>query len=145
MRVLGAHLDRDVAARTGLRGRLDVADELPEAVLDSEVRHHLLMAVNEAVNNCMKHAGADELRLVVRHTGGCLLITVDDDGRGFDPTMVTGGRNGLGNVRRRMESVGGACLIESRPGQGTRVCLELPLPGRGGARQLASPRSGGSA
>lgn len=129
----------------GLRCRLDVAEELPVAVLDSEVRHHLLMAVNEAVNNGMKHSGAEELRLVVRHADGRLLITVEDDGCGFDPNGVPGGRNGLGNIRRRIEAVGGGCRIDSRPGHGTRICLELPLSGRRGHRAAASPRSGGSA
>ena len=130
-------------AAGGLRCRLDVEERIPEAELDSEVRHHLLMAVNEAVNNVMKHARARELRLVIRHDHQTLRIAIEDDGCGFDPDAVPEGRNGLCNLRRRMESVGGACQIRSTAGQGTRVALDLPLPDHGKRATAHSPRSGG--
>lgn len=130
-------------AAGGLRCRLDVEDRVPQAELDSEVRHHLLMAVNEAVNNVMKHAAAKELRLVIRHQNQRLRIAIEDDGCGFDPDAVPAGRNGLCNLRRRMESVGGSCRISSTVGQGTRVVLDLPLPGKCKRTNELSPRSGG--
>lgn len=111
-----------------LRCRLEVAEDLPTTVLDSELRHHLLMAVNEAVNNVMKHASATEVRLSIRQEQGSLLVTITDNGCGFDPNATTVGRNGLGNMRKRMEGHGGSCVINSLLGQTTRVILTLPLP-----------------
>lgn len=114
-------------ATGGLRCRLDVAEDMPAAELDSEVRHHLLMAVNEAVNNAMKHARASELRLGIRHHRGSLIITIADNGCGFDPTSLPPGRHGLHNVQQRMHSVGGSCTITSAPTHGARIELLLPL------------------
>lgn len=110
-----------------LRCRLEVAEELPATVLDSELRHHLLMAVNEAVNNVMKHASATEVRLTIQYEQGALIATIADDGCGFDPDSVAEGRNGLGNMSKRMQSDGGSSVIRSQPGQGSKVILTLPL------------------
>lgn len=115
-------------AAAGLRCRFEVADDLPGVMLDSERRHHLLMAVNEAVNNAMKHAGASALHLAVGCGGDGVVVRIRDDGRGFDPAAVPEDRNGLRNLRRRMEAVGGRCEISSVPGTGTTVTLVVPLP-----------------
>ena len=61
-----------------------------------------------------------------------LVITIEDDGRGFPlPSSVPGahsaGRSGLANMRRRVEDLGGRFVIESRPGAGTRIELTMPL------------------
>ncbi len=126
-----------------LRCRLEVAEELPAIVLDSELRHHLLMAVNEAVNNVMKHASATEVRLSIRHQHGSLVVTIADDGCGFDPDAVEEGRNGLGNMRKRMESEGGSCVILSQPGQATQVILTFPVSrGNGKPRRISTPSGG---
>jgi len=57
-----------------------------------------------------------------------VIITVEDNGRAFDPANQNGSRNGLDNMRQRMASIGGTFEIHSRPGQGTKVRLEYPLP-----------------
>jgi signal transduction histidine kinase len=95
--------------------------------LDSELRHHLLMAVNEAVNNVMKHSGAEEAGLSLEWIDGWLRVIVEDAGKGYDAAAATPGRCGLGNLTRRMESLGGRFSITGAPGQGTRVVLEVPL------------------
>jgi signal transduction histidine kinase len=67
------------------------------------------------------------VQLVAEATPHLLRVTIHDDGRGF----VVGGEpadaNGLRNLRERMQGAGGRCRIESRPGEGTRVTLELPF------------------
>lgn len=129
-------------ASANLRCRLEVADDLPATVLDSELRHHMLMAVNEAVNNVLKHASATEARLAISYRQGALAIAIADDGRGFDPDAVPPGRNGLGNMRKRTESDGGSCVVRSRPGEGTRVTLTLPLACGNDRSRHTSTRSG---
>ncbi len=111
----------------GIRCRLDIDEDLPNVQLDSERRHHLLMAVNEAINNVMKHSASNEAKLTLNAAGGTLIIVVADHGVGFNPAVVPPGRNGLRNMRRRMEAAGGSCEIESAPHRGSRVRISLPL------------------
>lgn len=110
-----------------IRCRLEVADHLPGMTLDSELRHHLLMAVNEAVNNVMKHSGSRDCILSLEMAQGNFVVCVQDSGCGFDPEHTHEGRNGLTNLRRRLEALGGSCAIESAPERGTRVRLVVPL------------------
>ncbi len=114
-------------ASTGLALRLDVARDLPPLALDAERRHGLFLAVREALNNAVKHSGAREIWLRLRLDADCLLITIEDHGRGFDPAKKTGG-DGLRNLRERLASLGGDGRIDSIDGAGTRVHLRLPLP-----------------
>lgn len=117
----------------GIRCRLDIDEDLPAVQLDSERRHHLLMAVNEAVNNIMKHSAAAEARLSLHADGGMLHLVIEDHGIGFDPAAVPPGRNGLRNIRRRIEAAGGRCEIHSTPERGSRIIVALPiLPGKAG-------------
>ncbi len=97
--------------------------ELPRSIpVSSEVRHQLSMAVSEAIHNAIKHAGAKEITLSVSMENSRLAIAVRDDGIGFDPAQAERG-NGLGNMRRRLEEIGGTFAIESSPGRGTVVSL----------------------
>ena len=122
-----------------IRCRLEVADCLPGMTLNSELRHHLLMAVNEAVNNLMKHSGSRDCILTLEMEQGSLVVSVRDSGCGFDPEHPPEGRNGLTNLRRRLEALGGSCTIESAPERGTRVRLVVPLSDDSGV----PPRTGG--
>ena len=117
----------------GVQCRLDVAAELPALVLPSEVRHNLFLAVTEAITNVMKHAQATEAWLRIQIRGDTLVICVEDNGRGFDPALEAGLRNGLLNMRRRCERLGGEFRIHSARGQGAKVTFLLPLkPSAGG-------------
>jgi signal transduction histidine kinase len=111
----------------GLRCRLNIPTLLPKQSLASGVRHRLMMAVKEALNNALKHAGATEVHVQLEFTGQRLRVTVTDNGIGFDPVRAKRG-NGLNHSGRRMEEVGGRCVVESRPGAGTVICLDVPLP-----------------
>ena len=122
--------------------RFDMPDKVPPLPLAGAVRHDLFLVVREAINNAVKHARPQVVRLGVRLDNGAvhgshanspqLVITVEDDGQGFPlPTSVPGaqhaGRSGLANMRRRVEDLGGRFVIESRPGGGTRIELAVPL------------------
>jgi len=111
----------------GVRCRLDIPTLLPARTLPSGLRHRLMMVVKEALNNALKHAHATEVRVQLELDGDRLRVTVADNGDGFDPTTVKRG-NGLEHSARRMEEVAGTFLVESSPGAGTRIRLDLPLP-----------------
>jgi len=121
---------RESLDAAGIRSRFDITGRFPHMQLDSERRHHLLMAVNEAINNIMKHSGASVANLALGVRNNCFEASIEDDGGGFDPAaaaVAAAGRNGLENIRRRMQSSGGSAVIESSPGTGTRIRLTLPL------------------
>ena len=110
-----------------LRYRLQV-DNLPSHVqVSSQTRHNIMMAVKESVHNVVKHAKASEVTIKVTFEGKTLRVAIQDDGCGFEPAAATAG-NGLTNMKRRLEDIGGKCVVESRPGQGTTVHLQLVIP-----------------
>jgi len=96
----------------------------------------LLRIIQEALTNIRKHSQAS--RAWVRFEaddGEQAVITVEDDGRGFDPSRVgQEGREhfGLQTMRERVESVGGTLHISTQPGQGVRVIVQLSISRSGG-------------
>jgi signal transduction histidine kinase len=104
--------------------RLDVPAQLPNWPMSTEARHNLFMAVKEALNNVLKHSAATEVQVGLAVTEGRMAITIADNGRGFDLTAVRPGGNGLENMRQRLERIGGRLVLESQPGQGTRIRME---------------------
>jgi signal transduction histidine kinase len=105
---------------------LDVPTVLPPVALSAEVRHKLLLAAREALQNVATHSAAVEARVALQLDDRTLTITVADDGRGFDPGQVNGEGNGLPNMRQRLEDIGGHLEIVSQPGQGTTIRLIVP-------------------
>ena len=116
----------------GLRCRLNLPPELPQVHLSSHVRHNVYLCLKESLYNILKHAAATEVLVAMAVEDGHFVLAVTDNGRGFDPAQPaparTGGGNGLGNLRRRMEEVSGRCEIRSRSGEGTTLRFVVPLP-----------------
>jgi signal transduction histidine kinase len=101
--------------------------------LAPEAETALFRAVQEALANVARHAGAEAVLLQLARRDGVVEIEIEDDGRGFDPVEVArptpSGRGlGLMGIRERLELAGGRALIDSAPGRGTRVTLQAPLP-----------------
>ena len=113
--------------QAGVRCRLEVQADLPAAPFALPSRRNLFLAVKEALNNAVKHSGAAEVFLILRCGRDRVTVIVEDAGRGFDPALLPADRNGLANLVQRMSEVGGHCVVESAPGQGCRVTLEVPL------------------
>jgi signal transduction histidine kinase len=114
---------REVARRTGLKVKM-IAPELDDDLPDS-YRTCVYRVVQEALNNCVKHARADEVRVVMHRDAGGLSICVQDDGAGFDPAH----RKGLGllGMMERVNGLGGQFHIQSQPGHGTILSIYFLL------------------
>jgi signal transduction histidine kinase len=111
---------------TGIRCRLDVARNLPALPVDSQTRHNLFLAVKEALNNTAKHSSASEVMMRLHFLENQLRVSVEDNGRGFDPGTITPG-DGLANIRERLEVIKGRAEFYGGPGNGTRVVLSIQL------------------
>jgi signal transduction histidine kinase len=113
---------------TPTRCRFDVPGNLPERPLPTDLRNHVFFAVKEALNNVRKHAAASEVMLRVRlGPGEACCISIEDNGRGIKAGAVPSDRNGLANLRQRLEGAGGQFALESSPGSGTRIHLTFLL------------------
>jgi hypothetical protein len=107
--------------------RLDVEPEIPPLPFDLPVRRNLFLAVKEILNNAAKHSGATELFLRIHRRGAEVFVRVEDNGKGFDPTLVDPERNGLSNLKQRMDEIGGTCTVNSQLGAGCLVTLSVSL------------------
>lgn len=113
---------------SGLRFHFSRPADLVDRPIASKTRHHLLLAVREAVGNVLKHAAAKQVKIVMRLDGGDLEVRVEDDGIGFDTAQRAGvGHDGMGNMTRRMREAGGTLRIVSAVGHGTCVTFRVPL------------------
>ncbi len=119
---------QDFLRPTGIACELDVPLEVPGIRLTAEVRHNLFMVVKEALHNAVKHAAPRRIKLSLDYNPEAqLTISVNDDGRGFEPDKAEGEGNGLENMRRRMAEIGGELRLQSAANEGTTVTLVLPL------------------
>ncbi len=118
-----AHFANELFAEGPMRCRLDLPADVPPRTLPPEVRHNIFLIAKEALTNALKHAGGSVIQVQVKTDGQYFQMVIADDGKGFDVgAMATNTqRNGLGNMRRRAESVGGRLQMTSAPEQGARV------------------------
>jgi len=100
-------------------------EEEPELSLDA--KEALYRVAQEAIHNVVKHAEASRVWLTLESRPEAVLLEVQDDGKGFDPTQDFPGHLGQRSMRERSEAIGAGLTVESAPGQGTRVRVRLPL------------------
>jgi len=117
-----------LTAASGLHCEVDLPDEIPDLPLSADARHHLLLAVKEALHNAVKHSRGTKVHLLVTMDRGELNVVVEDDGAGFSPDSARAGSNGLRNMRERMVALGGDIEFETPVPNGARVILRLPVP-----------------
>lgn len=122
-----AHL-RDVFGDSDLEGDLE-ADDIDD-LLSVDAKLSLYRIIQEAVTNIVRHADAKTVRIRLSAADGGVRATVEDDGRGFsvkDHAVLGGGGLGVLGMQERAAILGGRVEIESEPGAGTRVEIELPI------------------
>jgi len=118
---------QDYLAVAGLRYRLDVPPQLPHTTVPPEVRHNVFLAFKEAMNNVVKHAQATEVWVRLRLEPFRFTLEIEDNGRGPAGMDEKKNRNGLRNMRKRMEDIGGGFTIAPGAGGGALVRLTVPI------------------
>lgn len=125
---------QEFSAAAKLRCRLDLPVEPPAIPLSAEVRHHIFLAVKEALNNVVKHSRATEVSLSLKLERDAFTLVIEDNGVGLLPGSSNGivherlsSGHGLSNLQQRLEAIGGKCTIRSKPGEGTEVNLTVPM------------------
>ena len=126
-------------AAAGIRCRLDAPLDLPALALTAEIRHNVFLAFKEALHNVVKHAKATEVRLSLELRSEGFMLVIADTGRGFtwhpdqetatqpaDGQRLASG-NGLRNMQKRLEEIGGGCSWDTAPGEGTRAKLVVAV------------------
>lgn len=112
-------LENDVA--------FDYPAEIGEVGLTEVQRRNVFLIVKETLNNIAKHARCRNVQISIGQDPGEIVISLRDDGIGFDPGQVRRFGNGLQNMKNRMQQIGGTYLLESAPGKGTLVRLTIPV------------------
>jgi signal transduction histidine kinase len=115
---------REASKRSGIWVKVaaeDVSEELTE-----EHKTCIYRIVQEALHNIVKHAGAQNVRITVSQEPDRLLLSIQDDGRGFNPPQERG--MGLIGMEERVSALGGRLVVESAIGEGTLLRVALPLP-----------------
>ncbi len=126
-------LGEELKENYGLRMAF-TADPSPQT-LSYEIRSTLFQAMRELLLNVARHAGTDQVWVQMQRHGAQLIITIQDEGLGFDAAeararKARNGGFGLFNIQQRIEYLGGYLVIDSRPGEGTRAIITIPLEER---------------
>ena len=119
----GARVAREPLRERGVVVDVDVADGLQ---LSARTEQLLFRATQEALRNIDKHAAASQVRVSLGRAGGGVALEVVDDGAGFDPGHAAEGHVGLTLLRDLAGEHGGTLRVDSGPGQGARLRLDLP-------------------
>jgi two-component system nitrate/nitrite sensor histidine kinase NarX len=121
---------RDYAGQAAARGGFSVnVQTMGQSVSATpRVSRQILYIVREALNNVEKHAGAELVDICLQDGDEGFILTVRDDGVGFQPEEVeTADHYGIAIMEERAQAIHGELAIDSRPGKGTEVALILPL------------------
>jgi signal transduction histidine kinase len=122
---------------SNIRCRLDFPFDIPAWPVAAEVRHNLFLSIKEALHNVLKHSAATEVRISFALKPAAVVVGIIDNGCGLDAAMlldpaVNSGQpqirlNGVLNMRKRLEEIGGRCDVQSERGHGTQVTFYVPL------------------
>ena len=118
---------REVSETTGVR--ISVVSAKIDRLLSREAELVLYRLVQEAISNVVHHAGTDSAEIVLEHAGRHIVGTIRDNGRGFriEEVLANGDGIGLFGMKERASYAGGTVTIDSEPGLGTLVRIELPV------------------
>ena len=128
---------QDYLRAAGIRCRLNMPEDLPPWPVTAEARHNLFLALKEALHNVVKHSDGNEVRVTLAWRTKAIVLSVQDNGRGFtpglpahgdpgDPDRIEAG-HGITNMKLRLAEIHGTCEIQSAPKTGTTVIFDVPV------------------
>jgi PAS domain S-box-containing protein len=120
----------DFESQCGITVSLDLPSGFTGKLITTYKRKNILYIIKEALNNIQKHADAKHVNIFFRYEAGQIIITVADDGKGFDTSTAkneTKSGFGLAIMRERAIEIGGQLKIESEPGRGCTIQLNVPI------------------
>ena len=103
---------------------IEISENIPALFASGETRRNIFLTVKETLHNIVKHAAAKRIIIIIESSKK-LEITIKDDGRGFKANQQTSTGNGLRNMQKRIESIGGSICFENE--NGTIVRISIPL------------------
>ncbi len=104
-----------------------------DGIFDEDSEIHVYRIVQEAINNIIKHSAATEAAVVIKKRTNIISLSIRDNGKGFDANSVSAPAPnalgfGLGGIAERVRILGGTLTIDSHPGSGTNLTIEIPIP-----------------
>lgn len=108
------------------RLKIDVIDHGMDKRLENSLELTLFRIIQELITNIIKHSGGKEASIQLTHHETSINVLVEDDGTGFEASAVPAGM-GLYAIRKRIDSLAGKLIIDSAPGKGTTVIIDIPL------------------
>ena len=116
----------------GIQVEVSIGRGVDDTVFAPEAQVQLFRILQEAFSNARKHAGTDCLQVSFEKEDDLVRMFIQDNGRGFDPARAASeGHFGLRFMRERAELLGGCLRVDSEPGKGTCVVVEVPLKKEG--------------
>lgn len=116
----------ELLSASDIRFRLEATESGADKKMPPDTRRQIYLIFKESLNNIVRHASCTEVQIEFRVQASQIVLQVTDNGKGFEQRLAGDG-NGLTNMRRRAESLGGELVIETSPNQGTTVRLTAQL------------------
>lgn len=126
----------DILDAKDISYRFHLAEKSADVTLGADIRREVYLMFKECLNNLVKYSGASEASLTIEVENHALVVLIKDNGKGFDAAEKLNGNhdgfggNGLLNMRRRAENLGGTFEIESEKDAGTRITIRIPIVGK---------------
>ncbi len=119
-------LAKNASTQQGLK--IEVQDFGLTEKLEASLEISIFRIIQELVTNIIKHAHASEANISITQHEDTLSIIVEDDGRGFDPRAMHDSEGmGLGSIEKRVEHLEGTMEVDSTPGKGTNILIDIPI------------------
>ena len=106
--------------------QLHISVNVQELSFNADEQIMVFRIVQESIQNALKHAKASRINILVNQTKGLLQVCINDNGAGFSETKTNNNGLGITNMKHRATILGGKLMIESEPGAGTNIIMEIP-------------------
>lgn len=125
------HFVNQWSERSGIAADFEYVGDANQPRLSATIETNLYRIAQEALNNIVKHAKASHVGILMHRYRNLVLLIIEDNGKGFDPSLppppAEGHGNGLAGIRERVELLNGKLLLESSPKKGTSIAVTVPV------------------